>query len=162
MVWTNSFSPFLRQGMKKTPCSGGLTFSLVCAIIVICMGEIGGDSMTLNPDCVRDILLAVESQTGFRKSTSVDRVAENLEYSHDEILYHIQKCEESGFFTEVRHYENGDDDWTIFDLSIKGHKFIEEIRSDTKWSKIKTALVSAGAVSGTALIEAIIAKAIGG
>lgn len=94
--------------------------------------------MKLDPDCIREILFAVESQTGYQEYTSAYTVVESVkDFPKDVVMYHINQCELYGFFTEVRHYTNGDDDSTIIDLSPKGHEFIRNIRSDTVWKKLK-------------------------
>ena len=94
--------------------------------------------MKLDPDCIRDILFVVEDKTGYQVYTSAYEVAESInKYPHDVVMYHIDQCEMYGFFTKVQHYQNGDDDSTIYDLSPKGHEFIRNIRSDNVWNKIK-------------------------
>lgn len=104
--------------------------------------------MKLNPDCIREILFAVESQTGYRQYTSAYDIAEIVsDFSKDVVMYHINQCELYGFFTEVRHYTNGDDDSTIIDLSPKGHEFIRNIRSDNVWNSVKGIIKDLGTVS---------------
>lgn len=49
---------FLRMGITKPPdVSSGLTFSVLHAIIVLSMGEIGGDSMTDKEKIAHDFAL---------------------------------------------------------------------------------------------------------
>ncbi len=104
--------------------------------------------MKLNPDCIRDILFTVESQTGFMKPTSALEIIEVLKYDKDEVLYHINQCELYGFFTNVRHYINGDEDDTlIMDLTPKAHEFIQNIRSDNVWNKTKKVAGTVGSFS---------------
>ncbi|WP_017211824.1 DUF2513 domain-containing protein [Clostridium beijerinckii] len=133
--------------------------------------------MKLNPDCIRDILLTVEeitspsSQFVFKGSDDTNDfllddesedepeiIYEKLKsYTDEEILYHINQCELSGFFTEVN--------WCtgylcfIEDLSPLGHQFLADIRSDTNWNKTKSIAKSVGSTSLSA-IKDIAAKII--
>ncbi|CEQ14820.1 DUF2513 domain-containing protein [Paraclostridium sordellii] len=94
--------------------------------------------MRLNPDCVRDILLTVEENTGFNLDMSYP--SENIfprliSYSPEEVLYHIKQCEASYLITKVHWFLGGS--CLISDLTPDGHKFLADIRSDTNWSKTK-------------------------
>ncbi|MDD6059665.1 MAG: DUF2513 domain-containing protein [Ruminococcus sp.] len=110
--------------------------------------------MKLDFDCIREILLAVESQTGYQEYTSAYAVVEAIDkFTSDVVMYHINQCELYGFFTEVRHYQNGDDDSTIIDLSPKGHEFIRNIRSENTWNSIKKVIAKMGTVSVSMLAK---------
>lgn len=111
--------------------------------------------MKLNPDCIRQILLAVEEQTGFQKPTHAVDVAEKCEFPLEEVLYHINQCELYGFFTEVRHYTNGDYNCMIIDLSPKGHEFIANARSASVWSDSLKKIEPLKTVSVTLLTEVV-------
>lgn len=100
--------------------------------------------MKLNPDCIREILFAVEAQTGFLKPTYAYDVVELVDFPEEEVLYHINQCELYGFFTKVTHYVNQDYNSKIMDLSPKGHEFIQNIRSQSVWGKTKELAKSAG------------------
>lgn len=126
--------------------------------------------MKLNPDCIRDILLTVEEKTSpssqfvykpseeYIDSFLLDDESEEepqiiyeklKSYTDEEILYHINQCELSGFFTEVN--------WCtgylcfIQDLSPLGHQFLADIRSDTNWNKTKSIAKTVGSTSLTAI-----------
>ena len=109
--------------------------------------------MKLNPDCIREILLAVESKTGYMNPVNTYDVVEAVHFSFGETMYHINQCELYGFFTEVRHYANGDDNCTIMDLSPKGHEFIGNITDDNVWNKTKNVAKAAGSLSISFLID---------
>lgn len=111
--------------------------------------------MKLNPDCIRQILLAVENQTAFEKPTRAYDVAEECDFPLEEILYHINQCELYGFFTEVRHYVNGDYNCMIMDLSPKGHEFIADAHSDSVWKKVLQTISPVKGVSISVLTEVI-------
>lgn len=67
--------------------------------------------MKLNPDLVRDVLLAVEESTDsthffeYEKDNAVPKQLQK--YSHNEILYHFQQCNMSGFFVGYQSYDGG-------------------------------------------------------
>lgn len=111
--------------------------------------------MKLNPDCIRQILLAVEEQTGFKKSTFAYDVAKECDFSLEEVLYHINQCELYGFFTGVRHYVNGDNNCRIIDLSPKGHEFIANAHSDSVWNSALKIIKPIKGVSVAVLTEVI-------
>ena len=56
-------------------------------------------------------------------------------YTHEEILYHIRQCKESGLITEV-HYYDGGKHTDISDLTPTGHEFLANIRNDSIWKKV--------------------------
>lgn len=94
--------------------------------------------MRLNPDCIRDILMAVETHSDFCTQAEYkveDPFPELSCYTHEEILYHIRQCEESGLITEV-HYYDGGKHTDISDLTPTGHEFLANIRNDSIWKKV--------------------------
>jgi hypothetical protein len=122
--------------------------------------------MKLNPDCIRDILLTVEEETSpssqfvYKPSEKYTNrfllddesedehqiIHERLKsYTDEEILYHINQCELSGFFTNV----NPCTGYLYFiqDLSPLGHQFLADIRSDTNWNKTKDIAKKVGSFS---------------
>lgn len=95
--------------------------------------------MRLNPDCIRDILFAVEENTGYHSVMSIDE--ENYtefqqlsKYEYGEVAYHINQCNLSGYFTEFSAMI--DDSYMIVDLTPKGHEFLANIRSESAWKEI--------------------------
>ena len=116
----------------------------------------GGDFLKLNADCVRDILLAVEDATdasmAFRYGKAGPCPRHLVGYSHNEIVYHFRQCRAAQLF---EHY-TGDDMGrliVITDLSPDGHKFLENIRQDGAWNKVKAAAASAGSLSISAFMQ---------
>lgn len=122
--------------------------------------------MKLNPDCIRDILFTVEEKTSpssqfvYKPSEKyINRfllddeceeepqvIHERLKsYTDEEILYHINQCELSGFFTDVNQCTG----YLFFiqDLSPLGHQFLADIRSDTNWNKTKDIAKKVGSFS---------------
>lgn len=110
--------------------------------------------MKLNPDCIRDILFTVEETVSFGRSmkyTVDDNYPRLSAYSPGEILYHINQCELSGFFTKATWFL--DPGCFIYDLSPAGHEFIANIRSDTNWNKTKDIAKEVGSFSLTTLAQ---------
>ena len=108
--------------------------------------------MKLNPDCIRDILITIEDNTGFGKymSYNLNSTYDLLQkYTFDEVRYHIDQCELSNLITKVNKFIDGS--CLIQDLSPSGHQFLADIRSDNNWNKTK----SIAKTVGTSLVTAI-------
>jgi hypothetical protein len=120
--------------------------------------------MKLNPDCIRDILLTAEVECGFGKqfwfnpnsSDSTSKKWDDFEllkkYEYAEVCYHLQQCEDTGYFS-CRGHKKALTLWLrggfmVDDLSPKGHEFINNIREDTNWNSVKE---KAGKVGSLAL-----------
>lgn len=105
--------------------------------------------MKLNPDCIRDILLDVESKSSFANYVNYlgpDDIQSLSKYSYDEIMYHIRQCAESGFFIgKVEYYMDGG--CSIVDLSPSAHEFLANIRQDNNWNKTKEVAKGIGSFS---------------
>ena len=110
--------------------------------------------MRLNPDCIRDLLLTIEDTTTFTHSMEyyVDRndFPRLIDYSHEEILYHIRQCKMAELITNAHFYDGGDC-ILIPDLSPTGHEFLANIRSDNAWNKTKDIAEKTGSYSLSAL-----------
>lgn len=95
--------------------------------------------MKLNPDCIRDILLTVESipdlnhHYDFNEKTIPDFFPQ---YTFDEVMYHIRQCHLNDFFVDASP-SWGFSCYTVYDLSPKGHEFLANIRNDTFFNKVK-------------------------
>lgn len=114
--------------------------------------------MRLDPDCVRDILFVVEELTGWRKPITFpahfpDEVTGK--YSKDTLSYHIDQCYMNGLLMCASRTMTWDraGNTVIKGLSPKGHEFIENIRSDNTWSKVKQAARIAGSFSLKVLVN---------
>lgn len=113
--------------------------------------------MRLNPDCIRDILLTVEELVDIRHYLEYRKNEENpfprlSQYSHDEISYHINQCNLSGFIIDT-HFYDIDKTIVIGDLSPKGHEFLANIRSNTVWNNTKSIANKVGSISLDVLIK---------
>ena len=84
--------------------------------------------MKLNPDCIRDILICVESLKFGETIEFLDIINTLEEYDTDEVLYHIQQCEYNNFFTKTNHFAQSSNG-RIYDLTPKAHEFLSKIGS---------------------------------
>ena len=112
--------------------------------------------MKLNPDCVRDILLIIETTTSFDDifyyEASNHASFTNLKkYSHAETIYHIRQCNLHGFLYAVDW--NLEADVSVQDLTPLGHQFLADIRSDNIWTKTKSVSKKVGSASVSALMQ---------
>ncbi|MCD8355899.1 MAG: DUF2513 domain-containing protein [Clostridia bacterium] len=119
--------------------------------------------MRLNMDCVRDILLCVEENTGLRQTCyfvddSLNDVASFLgnkqrpqeyqttlgkTYDNDTLIYHVNYCVEANLISRLEHA--GSCVICISDLTPAGHELIGNIRKPENWEKLKNAGARAGA-----------------
>lgn len=112
--------------------------------------------MKLNPNCIRDILIAVEENTGYH--TYLDYPSEREQcpslstYEDEEIKYHIYQCYKSGLI-ELRGKEDLSGNIEISDLTPAGHSFLANIRSDNVWNNVKMISTKVGSTSLSALTQ---------
>ncbi len=110
--------------------------------------------MKLNPDCIRDILLQVESLPDadhfyrFNDET-IPELFPN--YSTEEVLYHIRQCDLNGFLYQPSHFLDGS--YTVHDLTPAGHQFLADIRSDNVWNGVKEVAGKVGSTSLSAIVQ---------
>lgn len=112
--------------------------------------------MRLNSDCVRDILLTIESECDFHNEMNYEKEEKTLQqlskYSHEEIIYHIRQCELSKLILGVTYCDGGSSIF-ISDLSPEGHKFLANIREETVWNGVKSIAKKVGSTSLPALTQ---------
>lgn len=97
--------------------------------------------MKMNLDCMRDILLAVES-LGFDATLNFNDLAEKLpDYSEEELHYGCAKLYEAKLIVLVNFDIDGSiipRTHEILDITFSGHEFLAKIRDKNRWSKIKS------------------------
>ncbi|WP_297711076.1 DUF2513 domain-containing protein [Dysosmobacter sp.] len=108
--------------------------------------------MKLNHDCVRDVLLAVEAAPF--ENTYPEQLQSMLpQYSEDELVYTCLKLDEAGYLNaQFDQYLGGHLVlcW-IESMTFNGHEFLDTIRDDTNWGKVKDTAKKAGVFSMKAL-----------
>lgn len=106
--------------------------------------------MKLNVDCVRDILLVIES-AGFNETLTLSELVKKLpKHSRDEIHYTCVKLYEGKFINaELKPYPGKAIPMIteIKSLTYEGHKFIDTVRDNTIWKKTKNTISDIASVS---------------
>lgn len=111
--------------------------------------------MKLNPDCMRDILLIIEN-CAYQEMPSFSYIVKALpQYTSDDISYSCEKLYEANFIDAiVKNYIRGQCPIVkIRNITYSGHQFLEDVRDDHNWSKIKEIALSVGSVSISTLSQ---------
>ena len=122
--------------------------------------------MKLNPDCIRDILFAIEDLSKPNSLLTSEQLSKTKflsNYSAEEILYHLQQLDWSGYIMTPSRHKTLDGIFIVNDLSPVGHEFISDIRKDTNWNKVKSISKEVGTETLTSIksiAEGVIATAI--
>jgi len=116
----------------------------------------------LNPDCVRKVLLTVEAFE-FGERMALEQLAGKLtSYTKEELWYTCIKLKEAGYLDVTVANELRAPMPVIVkikDLTFQGHEFLNSIRDNTNWGKIKNIAKEAGTFSLKFLAE--IAQSVG-
>lgn len=125
-------------------------------------------TLKLNPDCTRDILLALEAfiengrvQFTFESFNDVKEILHLDEYSADEIEYHLRQCDMSGLLVGSGFPCSGG--FQIIDISPQAHQFLANTRPKTIWERAKAIGKKAGVMelnSLMAVAQSLASKAI--
>ncbi len=106
--------------------------------------------MKFNPDCVRDILIHIESFE-YNSAHTIDQMCTELSnYSYEELDYHCLNLYEAGLIRASTINICGaylPRVSRVYDLTYEGHRFLSEIRSDDVWNKTKETAKSIGSFS---------------
>lgn len=100
--------------------------------------------MKRDMDLVRKILLVLEEQKKTRFPISEVPFIEGC--SEDQVRYHIEIMSQANLLyvhkvDKSDHYAFAADQYSI---SWQGHEFIEAMRDDSQWNKIKSTMIKAG------------------
>jgi len=108
--------------------------------------------MKLDKDLVRNILLAIEADTGDPRGW-ID--LEIPDHSHVEVAYHVELLAEANFIEAIDLCSIGPDgyDWKPKRLTYEGHEFLDTIRDNQVWKETKEIAKQVGAGSVTMLFE---------
>ena len=106
--------------------------------------------MKLNPDCIRDILVAVEGME-YNSTYTIDQLHDKLPvYTAEELNYHCLQMMDADLLNAKSVNVIGctiPQIWQIFDLTYSGHQFLADIRSDSIWNKTKDVAKTVGSES---------------
>ncbi|MBJ6364134.1 DUF2513 domain-containing protein [Paenibacillus sp. GCM10012307] len=114
--------------------------------------------MKLNHECMRDVLITIEET--FRpvdaKTTGTLHGYERLSgYSLDDVNYSIHQLRDAKLLwtNKLPATISGQDYYTVRGLTPEGHAFIDAVRKDTVWEKVKTKAAAIGLVTVNTLVE---------
>lgn len=109
--------------------------------------------MKLNPDCVRDVLffledhLTINSELEFSTINIYD-LEKSLDYPIGEISNTLLVLDDAGFIQTYRcDSDDSIEDLGVFRITYSGYEFIEHIRPETVWGKIKNVGANVGSLS---------------
>ena len=113
--------------------------------------------MKLNNDCVRDLLLYIESNTSINSLIAVSQIEIN-DYTTDELIYTAMKLQEAGYIkAKISKFIDGSADVYVNELTWNGHKFLDNIRDDGVWKATKEKISKFSSVS-LSIIENVAAQ----
>jgi len=103
--------------------------------------------MKLNPDCIRAILLWLEENqqidafSGMGNKIASFQLPEmmNSTFRPEDILYSIKLMVDEELLEGTPLPVDGACHYIINDITLSGHKFLENVRSPDKWQKLKLA-----------------------
>lgn len=113
--------------------------------------------MRLNYDCIRDVLLELEEmltcnytdQNFHTNEVDIENLFDKLSdknYTIEEIFYSVKNLEQAKFIiADFKQADDGIIDCEIFDITYEGHEFINKVRKDKVWNKVKDKVMSTGA-----------------
>ena len=106
--------------------------------------------MRLNNDCLRDILLYLESCDYYILNENNDVESngvwfekickENAQYSKPEIYYSLSNLEQAGFINMSKSSFSNSLDCCVNFITFQGHEFLNQIKDDKNWSRIQHGL----------------------
>jgi hypothetical protein len=114
--------------------------------------------MKLEVDLVRLLLLHIEEHAT-RPISNLDNI-EIEGWNTDQIDYHVVQLEDAGFIEASIDIVPDNEDrslehvtYSVRRLTYKGHEFVETVRDDTTWRKVKEKAKAAGAMTLPALVQ---------
>ena len=87
-------------------------------------------------DLVRKILFQIEEKGGVYESVRLDLP----EYSKEQQIYHLRMLHEQGLIVALNNSTHSGISWDPRYLTASGHDFLDSIRSDTVWSRARSAI----------------------
>lgn len=105
----------------------------------------GGNELKLNYDCVRDVLLTIENIAElddnllFKPICFYDITSNLSQYEEKEIYYTILKLSEAEYI-KTEWADKKQENFSfffVFDITFKGHEYLNSIRSPKVWNSIK-------------------------
>ena len=109
-------------------------------------------------DLIREIMLVLEDKMEYGKnfkSTQLIEVIQDKTLSAEKLAYHVGLLVENDFIKakEYRHQSGEPTDYLINTITSQGQDFIDTIRQDTTWNKIKEKVSNIGGYSLSLFID---------
>jgi Hypothetical protein (DUF2513). len=109
--------------------------------------------MKLNHDCIRSVLLYLESESKVEvgdngrirwSEVPIQEFYKALpEYSKEDIYYSLFNIDEAGYINSSCNHAGGSVTmYCVNRITFQGHEFLETIRDDKRWNKVKSILSS--------------------
>jgi hypothetical protein len=108
-------------------------------------------------DLIRKIILTLEENMEYGKNLKSEKLFESMEdesLSIEKLSYHIELLVEGGLIKAngLRTFSDGTS-YIITTITSQGHDFIDTIRQDTIWNKIKEKVHDIGGFSLSILVD---------
>lgn len=109
--------------------------------------------MELNHDCVRLLLLEIESNKKIGEPLTEYNFKDNIifdKYDFDTVIYSLMKLKEADFIScDLQFIEGKVVKWLINDITWSGHDFLDNIRDNETWQKVKSVASKTSSMSLT-------------
>ncbi|PTI51148.1 DUF2513 domain-containing protein [Staphylococcus warneri] len=109
--------------------------------------------MELNHDCVRLLLLEIESNKKIGEPLTEYNFKDNIifdKYDFDTVIYSLMKLKEADFIScDLQFIEGKVVTWLINDITWSGHEFLDNIRDNETWQKVKSVASKTSSMSLT-------------
>ena len=96
--------------------------------------------MKLNLDCMREILLTMESadyMEDIRQEELIEKLSDK--FTENDVNYSVLKLSEAGFIeASFSHFDGAVYIISVDDITYDGHQFLSDIRPKTMWEKTKS------------------------
>lgn len=120
--------------------------------------------MTINYDCMRDLLLVLESEIKLNEELETNWLnneqisllinSEKQKYTMPDIAYATIMLEEAEFIdAEIQYAGNAISDIIYSGITYKGHLYLEKIRPQTVWNEVKGVCRKIGAFSVDIILQ---------
>ncbi|WP_353418289.1 DUF2513 domain-containing protein (plasmid) [Staphylococcus delphini] len=97
--------------------------------------------MKLNHDCVRLLLLEIESNKKLGEPLTEHNFKDNIvfeKYGFDTVMYALLKLKEAEYINVQLLWESGSvESFLINDITWEGHEFLDNIRDNNTWKEVK-------------------------
>jgi len=97
--------------------------------------------MELNHDCVRETLLEIEKTKQIGQPLNDSNFSDNIifeKYGFDTVMYTLLKLRDANYLDFKPQFSNGElFYWSIGDITWDGHEFLDNVRDNKVWSKVK-------------------------